>query len=553
MDGYVTIGTELDTKSFDAQINYVKSQLDTIEDKLKQADMGFEVGDTQKLEAEYERLTDKLRNLIKKKEEFNKTDFSGIQSSIGKVGNSVEKVTKKVGRWALAVFGIRSIYLGIRSAMSTLGQYDEQMATNVEWIRYLLATALKPVIETIIQLAYKLLVYINYIAKAWFGVNLFANASTKAFQKQNKAMGGTTKKAKELQKTLASFDEMNILQKDGSVKSGGGSSLPSFPDMGDIKMPWWIEWIASHRNEILSLLAGVASALVLIKLGVEGIFALGIGAIIAGVLLLIQDIVKFIQDPSWQNFITILTDIGIIIGGIMLLMGNWWGLLVVVVALIVRLVVENWDKIKEILGKVGQWIYDHVIKPVVDFFSGLWNGIKNGVTAVWNGITDIFGKIATWVYDHTIGPIVKWFTELAERIGKFFGWLDEETANHSAGGGGGGSIGGGGGGGGSRGGNAEYHTRNFRFAKGGIVLPKLAAGGIINQPSRGIPLGSAIGGESGAEGVIPLTDSQQMELLGEAIGRYISINLTNITELDGRQIARKVDKVRNNQNFVMNR
>ena len=67
MDGYVTIGTELDTKSFDKQIDYVKSQLDDIEDKLKKADMGFEVGDTKKLEAQYEKLTDKLRNLIKKK------------------------------------------------------------------------------------------------------------------------------------------------------------------------------------------------------------------------------------------------------------------------------------------------------------------------------------------------------------------------------------------------------------------------------------------------------------------------------------------------------
>ena len=32
-----------------------------------------------------------------------------------------------------------------------------------------------------------------------------------------------------------------------------------------------------------------------------------------------------------------------------------------------------------------------------------------------------------------------------------------------------------------------------------------------------------LGGESGAEGVIPLTDSQAMETLGNAIGRYITI------------------------------
>ena len=48
MDGYVRIGTELDTKDFSAEIKYIESQLKEIEHKLKQADMGFEVGDTEK-------------------------------------------------------------------------------------------------------------------------------------------------------------------------------------------------------------------------------------------------------------------------------------------------------------------------------------------------------------------------------------------------------------------------------------------------------------------------------------------------------------------------
>ena len=67
-------------------------------------------------------------------------------------------------------------------------------------------------------------------------------------------------------------------------------------------------------------------------------------------------------------------------------------------------------------------------------------------------------------------------------------------------------------------------------------LPRLKAGGIINLPGRGIPVGggTAIGGESGREGVIPLTDSQAMETLGEAIGRYITIN-ANITNTMNRK------------------
>ena len=62
----------------------------------------------------------------------------------------MDNIAKTVTRLALAVFGVRSVYSAIRGAMSTLSQYDEQMATNIEYIRFVLASALKPIIETII-------------------------------------------------------------------------------------------------------------------------------------------------------------------------------------------------------------------------------------------------------------------------------------------------------------------------------------------------------------------------------------------------------------------
>ena len=92
----------------------------------------------------------------------------------------------------------------------------------------------------------------------------------------------------------------------------------------------------------------------------------------------------------------------------------------------------------------------------------------------------------------------------------------------------------------------------FGFAKGGIVVPKLARGGIINMPNRGVPLTNAIGGESGKEGVIPLTDSQQMALLGEAIGKYITINATIVNSMNGRVLNRELQKIQNQSNFATN-
>lgn len=94
-------------------------------------------------------------------------------------------------------------------------------------------------------------------------------------------------------------------------------------------------------------------------------------------------------------------------------------------------------------------------------------------------------------------------------------------------------------------------------AKGGMFypsrLPKLAVGGIVNMPGSGVPYNGAIIGERGAEAVVPLTDSQQMELLGQSIGRYITVNANINTILNGRVINRELQQLQNESNFASNR
>ena len=67
-----------------------------------------------------------------------------------------------------------------------------------------------------------------------------------------------------------------------------------------------------------------------------------------------------------------------------------------------------------------------------------------------------------------------------------------------------------------------------------------------------MPYNGAIIGERGAEAVVPLTDSQQMELLGETIGRYITINANIVNTMNGRVISRELKQVQNNQDFAYN-
>lgn len=546
MDGKVIIGCDLDTRSFDAQIDYVENQMLEIEDKLKQADMGFEVGDTQKLEAEYEKLGIKLDNLRKKQTKLNqeqaqmgKLDLSGVQTGIDNVNKGLNKTLKKVAKWSLAIFGIRSAYLAVRSAMGTISQYDDKLASDVEYIKYALAYTLKPVIEWILNAVVKLLQYVNYIAKAWTGKNLFKTAD--AFKNAQKNAKGLNK---ELQKTTASFDEMNILQ--DTKSSGGGADIiaPNIDLTGmQGEIPQWLKWIVDNKDLILSVFAGVTVGLLAWKLGLTGIQSLGIGLAIAGIIYGIQSIIEYLQDPSFENFGKIITGIGVAVAGVAIIFEAWPVAVGGAIAAIVGLIISNWEKVKSFMSDICKWLEDNfglvgkiisgVIKTSLNLFEGLFKGVKkildgiikifkgdfkNGISLALRGIGNIIISVLNAVIDGFnafIWPIRGLIVAAGKITGK------------------------------------SWTMDNIKIP----TIPKLAKGGIINQPGRGVPIGygQAIGGENRAEGVIPLTDSQQMQLLGEAIGRYVTINANITNTMNGRVISRELQKVNNANDFAFNR
>ena len=166
MDGQVIIGTKLDTKNFEKQIKEVEYQLEQLDYELSHAkELKLDSRTIKEYELKAEKLTNQLASLRKKQEDLNTTNLSGATAQLNNIGNGIEGVIKKVTRWGLAVFGIRSAYNFVRGSISTLSGYNEQLATDIEYIRFALASTLQPVIERIIQLAYTLLQYIGYIAK----------------------------------------------------------------------------------------------------------------------------------------------------------------------------------------------------------------------------------------------------------------------------------------------------------------------------------------------------------------------------------------------------
>lgn len=569
MNGEVVIGVGLDTKSFDKQIEEVEYQLKQIDYELSHAkELKLDSRTIKEYELKAEKLTNQLASLRQKQEDLNKSNLSQIPTQLNTIGNGVEGVIKKITRWGLALFGIRSMYNFIRGSMSTLSGYNEQLATDVEYIRFALASTLQPVIEKIIQLVYTLLSYVLYIGRAWGLISKNADFSTKAFQNGTKAAKDTNKEAKKLSKTLAGFDEMNILQDNSDTggdtsTGGGGITAPSMDlsNLEDVKIPKWIQWIADNRDKVLgffielgAIIGTIKLAKFLMTLGVGAATIGGIIAIIGGLIIFIKGIIDYLKDPTWENFAKILAGIAVIAAGVFLIFGGFPALIALIVGAVIALglaIYKNWDTIKKTLSKVGSWINDNIIKPVANFFKGLWNGITNGVKGAVNNIKNFFNSIPSF-FGGIVNTIFNFFRNLGSAAGNVIASAFKAVVN----------------------GvlrtienilNTPIRTINSLI---GVInkipginigrlstfsLPRLAKGGIVNMPGRGINYGGANIAERGAEGIIPLTDSQQMALLGEAIGRYITVNANITNTMNGRVISREIQRVQNNSNFAMNR
>lgn len=351
MQGYEAGVTESNYNAIQTKLEQVRQKYNEIEKEIdKQAPKIDKVyGKLDKIKLKQTENNAKISEFKQKIEQVN---LDKIQSSLNSVGKNIQNQIGKLGKMAMAVVGIRTAWNAVRSAVNLAAQYNPQIAADFEYMKYVIANAIIPVVQKLVNLLYTVLSYVNAITSAWFGINLFGDSSVKNFQKMQKNAGGTADAAKEIKKSLQGFDEMNVLQ-DNSGSSTGSSSAGVSPNMdlsgiqGEI--PGWLKWIMDNKELILAIIAGINAGILAMKLGLGGIMSLGIGVAVAGIILLIQGLVDFIKDPSWDSFLTVLQGIALVVAGIAIVMGNW---IVAVIALgvaIVGYIIQNWDKVKEIL------------------------------------------------------------------------------------------------------------------------------------------------------------------------------------------------------------
>lgn len=552
MDGKVVIGVDLETKSFEKQIASLENKLSDIEASLEMASEDktlFSTSEIREMEKEAEKLRNQLIKLYKQQADIGKSD------TFKNMGKGLQDSIRKASKLVIAIFGIRSAYSAVRSAMSTLSQYDDDLANRIEYIRYILAYSLKPLIEGIVNLVYKLLGYINYIASVWFGKPLFDESNMDAF---NKKLGTANKQAKELNKSLLGFDKINKLDSSSSGGASGGSGTTMTLPQGEV--PSWIKYIADNKGIILDTLAGIASGLLAIKLGLTGIQALGIGYLVAGIVDLIRNLPEYFNKldsslaengTNWEDFGDILDGISLIILGIGILTGNLPAVIIGACLLIVATVLKYWEDTKKILEKAEGWIWDKLdwleekigifgtvikgifggvrdfivdtFKAVLKTIKGIIDGIllifkgdlKGGLESILRGIANLFIGVINLLID-SANIFFSPFRAILVGVGKILGksWTLD---------------------------NIKIPRVNY-LAQGGII---------VNRPGRGVPVGaSAYAGEQGREGVLPLTNEASMSQLGYEIGKHVKVNADITLEIERRVLARVMKEIQNDSQFV---
>ena len=529
----------------------------------------------------YKQVADKVSEYKQKIESVKMqkqvSDVDKLKAGFNSVGRSIQNSIKSVARLALGVFGVRSAYLALRRASSNLASYDKQYAANIEYIRYALTQAIAPVLRWIVRLAATLLGYINTILNGWFGINLFSRGSAENFNKMKASTGGISKAVKEIKKQLAGFDEINMLTDQSDTGTSAGAGGVGMPDFDLSKMqgepPAWLQWIIDNRDLILAVLGGIVGFLAGLKFGLDGIKSLGIGLLIAGIVYTIQSLIEYLNDPSWENFGKVIQGVGTAIIGLGALIGSVPVAVAGAIVLILGLLAKNWDKIREGFNKAIDWIkglgdkawqwFFSNIDTIKEKFGWLGVGIVSTFTMAFDWITKLVAGIVEVIRDLLDG-LFKGAKQILDGIIQIFrgdfksgiisilkgianliiGVLNGLISGINA---------------------IAYPIRALIAGIGSVMgkswsissvsipkIPYLKTGGIINMPNKGTMIGGAIAGESGREGVLPLTDQQAMAQLGAEIGRHVLINLTNITQMNGRVIGRELKQVQSEQEFAFN-
>lgn len=585
----LVIGTEINTKQFDAQIKVLKNKLNDIESSLQMASKDktlFSTREIEEMKAEAENLRNKIGSLQKE------------------TSKGFDKGIKTLKRFALSLFSVGSIFAGVSKASSAYLSQNEELAKKLQSVWIGLGSFLEPAINAISNVMLKGLGYLNEFIKALTGVDYIAKANAKALEKQTKAQAKLNKETQQYD-----FDVIRRQQNISSTSADEGidtSGLINIPELNEnivkrlqdmakwLKENWY--WIKEVGKAILLVFGikaienilkniglligsksshtGIAGLTELLKvLATIGVITIGVDILYSGITGrdLVQDLKNILkgfeelkgahkqntktskglteQSKNLSSTIDKLGENGELTGeklqhtikALEVTKNNSLDLF------------ETMERSKTFFGnfnddnkevKKGQEEVAEQLKITTNDYKKLYEqGLLNDTqskdyeeTLGLQIITmDKLGKETQNLktdYEKLTGKT--WTIKIEREITDKYSGLNYKAGNKGA---------------------FIEGLENLFKPLGNLFIPlfrnqrKMAQGGIVTQPTR------ALIGEAGyPEAVVPLTDNY-LKTLANLIGQYNSGSGQNVTNvyLNGRLIQREISKTQDKINFATNK
>ena len=416
------------------QQDYLRTKIEDLKDLLAKADMGFEVGDTMKIEADIEKLENRLRKLqsqgqntgketsgafdkIKAKVKSAGTHLAGLggkfknvltgSKNLGKTFTSTfNSGIKFIKRFAMGLLSVRTAVSMVSKAMQSYLSYDTQLSDSIQNCWNVLGSLLAPVLEFVVSLFSKAVSYVNAFVQALTGINLVARANKKAIDSQAKS----TKKLSEAQSSLDEFHTVNT--DNGSGNDNKPITIEPV-DMG--KLDFLFDWIEKAKQLLATLFDPIKQAwenkgqafIDSLKNAFEGIKNLGI-AVFSSIL---EVWTNGTGQTIVENILQMRTNVFNIVGALAQAFANAWtnaGNGTAIIQAIADIFIAIQDIVISISNSLLNWVMSE--------------NFQNALNIVFGILRDLFGyaqEIASWIatmYETYLAPVEDKILDCISRI-----------------------------------------------------------------------------------------------------------------------------------------
>lgn len=162
-----------------------------------------------------------------------------------------------------------------------------------------------------------------------------------------------------------------------------------------------------------------------------------LGSVFEAVWPLVENGLNFLADAMvWvaDNIDWLLPVVGALTAALLVLNivmnANPVSLIIIGIAAVIAgivLLIQNFDSVTKWLAGIGLWIYNNVISPIGQFFSGLWTSVSQWATETWDSIVAIWEAVAAWFTDNVITPVSQAFSLFWLTVSSLFstlwGWV----------------------------------------------------------------------------------------------------------------------------------